>query len=508
MSKKPNWLVENPVDYYNRTKVDEGLLLFETRNKSVKRISLGKYTAVLNKGDEEIVMFEFKNGLLHVLKQNLLNIEVGSTISPFGMLLKYRFRNNFQAAFNFVGTEYMDMTFPFIRVGVKYIKLTKSIDRYNVEREELSPWNKEEIKEDYGPEMLKRVTKYDNFVVVPDNKNYQQVVGNNFNKYHKFEHVPKEGKCDWSLKFLGHIFNGNIQLGLKYMKVIYERPWQALPILVLISEDRSTGKSTFLDWNTQIWGSNMVIINPSDLASSFNEGYATMNVIGIEESKFDRSSTLEKLKAISTQKTINVNVKYMSSFQTPFFGKIIITSNDERKFSKVDDKEIRYWIRKIPKIPEDDANHNILEDLKNEIPAFLWYLENIVPDIDYTKSRMVFTPDELKTNALDVVIKESRSALHKDIEMYIKESCSDNDDKDVLYFRAIDIKERFFERNNQVSPSYIDQVLNFEMKLEQTNRETKNCHLFEPVKRSRGRHYIFTNPYYNKDEQKQNELPY
>lgn len=505
MVKKANWLVENPIDYYNRNHADDALEIFEKSNKCILKLALGKYTAVLNKGDEEITMFEFRDGYLNVLEQNILNLEVGAQISPFGLFLKFKMKNNFYAAVMHIGVNYMDMEFPFIRVGIKYFKTTKYEDRFGVVRQELTPWNKEEIKQDYGAEMLERVTKYDNFVVVPDNINYQATIGNNYNWYSKFEHIPVEGNCDWSLAFLSHIFDGDLDLGLKYMKVIYERPTQALPILVLISEDRSTGKSTFLDWNTQIWGSNMVIVNPSDLGSNFNEAYAMKNVIGIEESRFDKASTLEKLKAISTQKTINVNVKHVSCFQVPFFGKIIITSNDERKFSKVDDKEIRYWVRKVPTIPEDKANHDILSDLRKEIPAFIYHLIHNVPEIDYSKSRMVFTPKELRTNALDVVVKESRSTLHKDIEMYLNEVCSNYPSKEELFFRALDVKEHFFRNNNAVGLSYVDQVLNHEMHLERTERERREVLFAEHPTTVRGRHYIYPNPYFNKQNDEQQD---
>lgn len=499
MGNKPNWLIINPVDYYNLNHADDGLTVFERRNKAVKSIGLGKYTAILNRGDEEKLMFEFKDGYLEVLEENVLMLEVGAKLSPFELLRKYQFQNNFASAVNWVGLEYMDMEFPFIRVGIKYLKVTKSTDRFGIERTKLTPWAKEEIKQDYGKEMLERVNKYDDFILEPDNKNYHKTVNGNYNYYAPFGHEPEEGIVDWSLRFLGHIFQDDLELGLRYMKVLYERPKQAMPILVLISEDRSTGKSTFLDWLTQVFGANMVIINPADLSSSFNESYATKNIIGIEESKFEKGGVLEKLKAISTQKTMNVNAKFLANTQVPFYGKVIITSNDERKFSKVDEKEIRYWVRKIPKIAKEDANHDILTDLKNEIPAFLWYLENKVADVDYTKSRMVFTPEELKTNALETVVEESRSTVHKDIEMHLNEICQDQEHREELYFRPTDVKEVFFRNNNGVSLSYVHQVLNFEMKLPFTERTTKECHLWEIPKRSRGIHYIYKNPYYDQD---------
>ena len=59
-----------------------------------------------------------------------------------------------------------------------------------------------------------------------------------------------------------------------------------------------------------------------------------------------------------------VNTKHVSHYSVPFYGKLIITSNNEDKFSKVDNEEIRYWVRKVPTL-KGKANHNILEDMSS-----------------------------------------------------------------------------------------------------------------------------------------------
>ena len=43
---------------------------------------------------------------------------------------------------------------------------------------------------------------------------------------------------------------------------------------------------------------------------------------------------------------------------------------------RIDDEEIRFWIRKINPI-KGDKNTNIENDLFNEIPKFLKYLEQM-----------------------------------------------------------------------------------------------------------------------------------
>jgi hypothetical protein len=404
----------------------------------------------------------------------------------------------------------MDMDFPYIRVGINYWKVIRKTDRYNVVREELTKWNKDTIVNDYGKDMLIRVNLYDDFTIVPDNKNYLKNYKSFYNLYAPFHHSPKEfditklEKIKWSLELVRHIFGEQYELGLSYLKVLYDTPKQALPILVLTSEERSTGKSTFVDWLSVIFGGNMVIINPQDISSSFNSSYATKNIIAIEESKFDSTQATEKLKALATQKSLSVNTKHVSEYTTPFFGKLIITSNDESKFSKVDQAEIRYWVRSVPTL-KGKANHNILNDLTKEIPNFLHYLDSLA-EIDYTKSRQVFTSEEIGTDALETVKKESKPELQKEIEILLDDWCSNNEDEEFLYFIASDIKDFWFEKSNNYQRNYILRILRDYMNMSQETINSRYNPTFNKNEHTKtGKFFTYENPYYNNTD-KQTEI--
>ena len=45
-----------------------------------------------------------------------------------------------------------------------------------------------------------------------------------------------------------HIFGDQYELGLDYLQILYTMPQQKLPILLLVSEERNTGKSTILNF--------------------------------------------------------------------------------------------------------------------------------------------------------------------------------------------------------------------------------------------------------------------
>lgn len=366
-------------------------------------------------------------------------------------------------------SDYIKPEAKYIRVGIDYFKVLQKEDRYGIIRTELKKWSKDEIKLDHDTKFLREIDKYDDFVIIPDNKNYCKTSGEYYNLYAPFTHKAIKGNWYWTSVLLCHVFGEQVELGLTYLQVLYLYPKQALPVLALVSKERQTGKSTFIDWLMTIFGANMVIINPSDLSREFNGSYSRANIIAIEETLIEKTHIVEKVKALSTQKTINANLKNVNDFQIPFFGKIIIASNNERKFMRIDNEEIRFFVRKIgtPVI----INHNILNDMIAEIPAFLQALE-IRPKPDFAKSRMVFTAEELANDCLLAVKNESHTWLYKDLLGIFEEFFLNNfTTGDVMRATPKEIKERFFHNNSSVSSSFVKDVLIEEFKLK---KEEKN----------------------------------
>ena len=54
-----------------------------------------------------------------------------------------------------------------------------------------------------------------------------------------------------------HIFGDQYELGLDYLQLLYTKPLQKLPILLLVSEERNTGKSTFLNFLKALFEANV-----------------------------------------------------------------------------------------------------------------------------------------------------------------------------------------------------------------------------------------------------------
>jgi len=375
---------------------------------------------------------------------------------------------------------------PYIRVGTDYFKKIVKPDRFGIDRIELKRWTKETLVFDHDKKYLYSIPTYDDFIIEPNNDKKQPSFHNCYNMYRDFPHTPKKGDWPWTFILLKHIFGTQFKSGMIYLKTLYEHPKQALPVLVLVSKTRQTGKSTFLDWLNMLFGANMVMIEPDVIGSTFNGEYATSNIIAIDETILDKQAAVEKIKSLATKKFISVNVKQVAQFTLPFFGKIIMASNNEDKFMRIDDEEIRFWVRKIS-TPKTE-NHNILNDMVDEIPAFLHYLKTM-PEIDFSKSRMVLTEDQIKNEYLDAVKKESYSGLYKELcELFT--DYFDNNEVDSVNATVLDIKNKWFARDNNTSASYIRRVLKMEFKKD-TPARPFSYSPFDDINKKFGRAFEF-----------------
>ena len=209
---------------------------------------------------------------------------------------------------------------------------------------------------------------------MPSHLNYQRKVENFYNRYHPFVHEPKPGSPTKVIGFLGHVFGEQLDIGLDYFKVLLLYPTQMLPILCLVSRERNTGKTTFLNFLKAVFGDNMTINSNEDFRSNFNAEWANKLIIGVDETFLDRKEDSERIKSLSTSKYYKVEAKGIDRQEIEFFGKFVLCSNNEDSFIHVDATEIRYWIRKLPVLQNDDRD--LLPKLREEIPFFVHHLIN------------------------------------------------------------------------------------------------------------------------------------
>ena len=136
----------------------------------------------------------------------------------------------------------------FIRVGTTLYKIVNQPSLSGGYIKKRIPWNIETLRQDYGKDYMASVPKYDGFCTVPQHLDYQPVVGKFLNLYEPISHKPMQGTFPYIESLVHHIFGEQYELGMDYLQLLYLQPVQKLPILLLVSEERNTGKSTFLNF--------------------------------------------------------------------------------------------------------------------------------------------------------------------------------------------------------------------------------------------------------------------
>lgn len=307
---------------------------------------------------------------------------------------------------------------PYRRIGTTY---WKDIEKPLISGDSISVmvrWNKETIIADHGKTYLNQIPKLDGFCCIPEHINFKQIVGNSYNTYHELSFQPKKGKCPTSLSFVKHIFGEQEELGLDYLKIIYENPTQTLPIVCLVSKERATGKSTFIKWLKAIFSQNMTYIKGDSFSSQFNADWASKTIIAVDEVFFDKKEITERLKYLSTTDKDKVEAKGKDREEIEFFGKFILCSNNEDTFILIDSNEIRFWVRKVTSFETEDTEY--LHKLISEIPAFLQYLIDRPYSTD-KKTRMWFTSEQIKTKALQKLVWLNNNVLEREMVLLIYE---------------------------------------------------------------------------------------
>lgn len=304
----------------------------------------------------------------------------------------------------------------FIRVGTTLYKLVNQPRLNGGYVKKRIPWNAETLRQDYGKGFMATVPKYDGFCTVPSHINYQPVVDKFLNLYEPIGHKPVQGDFPHICSLVRHIFGEQYELGMDYLQLLYLQPVQKLPILLLVSEERNTGKSTFLNFLKAVFQNNVTFNTNEDFRSQFNSDWAGKLLILVDEVLLSRREDSERLKNLSTTLSYKVEAKGKDRDEIAFFAKFVLCSNNEHLPVIIDAGETRYWVRKINRLENDDTS--FLEKLKEEISAFLYFLTHRVLSTK-KESRMWFNPMLLHTAALQRIIRSNRNRLEIEISELI-----------------------------------------------------------------------------------------
>ena len=308
----------------------------------------------------------------------------------------------------------------YVRVRTDYYKIVEKPMTDGTRQQQLIKWKYAFIKADHGREYAEEVPCYDDFITFPDNINPQQVVDGKFwNLYHPMKFKPEPGEFPNIDKLMEHIFGEQKELGYDYLQQLYTNPQQKLPIIVLVSRERNTGKSTFMHFLHLWFGDNVTFNTNEDFGSQFNADWAGMLLICVDEALLSKREYSERIKNLSTARFYKIEAKGKDKIQQEFFAKFVFCSNNVDKPLIIDPGETRYWVREVPKLESDDVN--FLSKVKKEIPYLMYHLLNEREMSVGNKGRMYFDPAILFTPALQRIMMNSRSQ----VEAAIYDLCDD-----------------------------------------------------------------------------------
>jgi hypothetical protein len=319
----------------------------------------------------------------------------------------------------------------FMRIGADWLKIIKRPNKHGDLIEEIIPFKISEIQRDYKkyPDFIENVPKFDSFCSEPcwDDK-YKRVHYGCYNIFSPIPHVPQQGKWDTIYNFLKHLFRGEgciddrgehgklgdiFTVALDYLTIMYRYPKQMLPVLILVSRENVTGKSTFLKFLDAIYSGNTAILNNELFKMKFNSHYITKFIIAIDEGflDVDKKAEKERIKQLATADTAYLENKGMNIKSFPYYGKLILSSNDADNVMKIEETDTRWFIVKVPPI-EGTRDPDMEQKLKEEIPAFLHYLatRNIFHP---RQDRLWFKTEYFLTEQFRIIMEATRNMTEK-----------------------------------------------------------------------------------------------
>ena len=310
----------------------------------------------------------------------------------------------------------------FVRVGDDYFEM---IQRPNIRTGQLEtrlvPRRKQTIVDDFGKEQLSNIHKYKAFINLPSHIDYKPVVADCFNLYCPLNYEAQAGPFPHIQALMEHIFGDQVELGYDYMQLLYLKPMQILPILCLVSTERGTGKTSFLDLLREMFGNNAIIVGNSEITSEFNALVSGKLIVGVDETSLeDNTKVTERLKMMSTAKRLPMQRKGKDHEEIENFTKYVLCSNNETRFIYTQEDEVRFWVRKIEPIPKNQVVPEILPLICDEIPGFLSFLISRQMQVKEPLTRMWFTEAMIETDALRKLKEAQRPAPAKEIKEAVK----------------------------------------------------------------------------------------
>ncbi len=355
----------------------------------------------------------------------------------------------------------------YMRVGNEFYEIVQQPDEITGELKEVRhERTRSTIRDDFPNEkdVFQKIQKYKAFVTIPSHDNYKRVVHDCYNRYYPMRHEPAEGKWDTIKSLFLHIFGKEkYDFGMDYVNIMYKYPTHPLPILCLVSKDNETGKSTFFEFLTYIFGNNSAMIAPEDIEGQFNGVIFGKIFCYLEENNTgDNARLTERIKSLANAQRATMRLKGKESQDAALFAKFGITSNHPTRFLYIGKDEKRFCVLTVKPLSEEQKSDvSFKVRLNDEIPAFLDHLNNrkiVHPKL----TRNWFADDVVITDELRELQDAQKPLLQKKIERYIRNIFLETGERE-LYYTAEQLRiysNGTFEREDEVKlDNYLKNVL-------------------------------------------------
>ncbi len=369
----------------------------------------------------------------------------------------------------------------FIEVTGQIRKLSELPKADGTKEEVYIPWPKDAIYRRYGKDrtndiFFKEMPSFDGETIVPEHIGYRPVIGRYLNTYHPLRYSPMAGGTWTHIEsLLKHIFGRQYELGLDYIELLYTKPMQKLPLLLLVSSENNTGKSTFCNFLKAFFGQNVTGMSSEGLKNRFNSTWMNKLVVYVEEKLFEKEEDTDMLKNLVTAFSGNSEAKGKDRVEVPLFAKLVMTSNNENNPIVIHEDDTRVWVIKVP---EFDKNTpfvpNFLEECEKEIPYFMFFLLNR-PLSTVNENRLWFRRDLIETAAWRRIVNFCRSNIEKQTAELMLEIMEERG-TDTLRYSVADLVKLLSYEKLKVDRHTVTQLVK------------ERWHLSAP---ERGRYYYF-----------------
>jgi len=316
-------------------------------------------------------------------------------------------------------------------------------------------------------EQLATVPELEGYISEPlHGSDYRSIIDNKWNTYHYVEHKPKEGKWPTIEKLINHLYGDN---GVEedqreelydYHTVLLKHPKQRQQARVLYSHHQGTAKSALGNLEKLMFGNNVGKVRDAEMEAEHNSSWVEKLIIWMDEPYFDKPKRAARdIRDLVTAETQNLRKMYADRVEVPFYGKVLITTNDT-DFMPIEKSDRRYWIREVPKIKDADIDPTFMDKIEAEIDHYIHFL--LTREMKYKKNedKTFYLPDSiLNTRGFKKLVGDNVSNNHVDLADFFQDYFGRDKKRDHVCFNLKDLINMVPWSGKEPSRNEVKQIL-------------------------------------------------